>query len=850
MSSHIIKLPQLSLILLVGASGCGKSTFARKYFKPTEVLSSDYCRALVSDNENNQKATKDAFDVLYYIAEKRLKAGLLTVIDATNVQKESRNGLVALAKRFHLLPVSIVFNIDPDICHERNKTRADRDFGSHVVRNQYNQLQRSLKNLRKKEGFAHVYVLNSVEEIESTMIERQPLWNNKAHEKGPFDIIGDVHGCFDELKTLLIKLGYEINFNSGYHVSHAAHRKIIFVGDLVDRGPNSPEVLRLAMDMVESGIAFCVNGNHDEKLKRKLMGRDVKIAHGLERTLSQLENESEDFKIKLSKFLDGFISHYVFDDGKLAVAHAGLKEEYIGRGSARIRDFCMYGETSGEIDGFGFPVRYPWEKDYRGDTIIVYGHTPVPELEWINNTINIDTGCVFGGKLTALRYPEREIVSVNAEKIYYESVKPLANDSTKNNIVDNILNIEDVFGKRIITTQLHNNVTIREENSIAALETMSRFAIDPRWLIYLPPTMSPTETSKNPDLLEHPDEAITYYHKRSVTQLICQEKHMGSRAIVIVCKNNQTARKRFSITNDSIGICYTRTGRNFFQKIELEYDFLERMQQAIGKSGLWEELNTDWLCLDCEIMPWSAKAQALLEQQYAPVAAAAEVALPNINDLLSQAIKREIPGTDALLKKFNLRLDMIKAYRNAYRRYCWPVESLDDYKLAPFHILAFENGFNLNKDHLWHLKIIDQLYEADRNLFKKTDFRLIDTNDKTSWKQAVDWWMELVNSGGEGIVIKPLSFTVKTTDGLIQPGIKCRGREYLRIIYGPEYSASENIERLRMRDLRLKRSLALREYALGYEALNLFVNRAPLYKVHEAIFGVLALESEPVDPRF
>jgi len=703
--------------------------------------------------------------------------------------------------------------------------------------------------LRKREGFAHVHVFNSVEEADLATLERQPLWNNKKHENGPFDIIGDVHGCFDELKLLLIKLGYEINCDNGYKISHPDNRKVIFLGDLVDRGPNSPEVLRMAMDMIASGIAYCVNGNHDEKLKRKLMGRDVKIAHGLERTLSQLECESDNFKMIISKFLDGLISHYVFDNGKLAVAHAGLKEDYIGRGSAKIREFCMYGETSGEIDEFGFPVRYPWAKDYRGEAMIVYGHTPVPEPEWVNNTINIDTGCVFGGKLTALRYPEKELVSVNAEKVYYQSVKPLIGDSNKKNIVDNILDIEDVIGKRIISTQIHNNVTIREENSIAALETMSRFAIDPRWLIYLPPTMSPTETSKIPDLLEHPNEAIAYYHKRSINQLICQEKHMGSRAIVVVCKNNAVARKRFGIANDSIGACYTRTGRAFFQNSKLEYEFLERIQLSITNAKLWDELNTDWLCLDSEIMPWSAKAQGLLEQQYAPVAAAAEVSLPNISNLISQAIKRDIQGMDTLLNKFDLRLDMIKSYRAAYRNYCWPVESLEDYKLAPFHVLAYESGFNLNKDHLWHLDIINKLHDADKNLYKKTDYRLVNTDDEASRQEAVNWWTELTNAGGEGIVVKPLNFTVKTANGLLQPGIKCRGREYLRIIYGPEYSAAMNMERLRKRDLRVKRSLALREYALGYEALNHFVNRVPLFKVHECVFGVLALESEPVDPR-
>ncbi len=500
MTDNLIKIPELSVVMLVGPSGCGKSSFARKHFKATEIISSDYCRALVSDDENDQAATKDAFEILHFIASKRLTAGKLVVVDATNVQPEARKSLVDLARKHHVIPVAIVLNLPRELCHERNQSRPDRQFGKHVVWNQSDQLRRSLKSLRK-EGLSQVYILNSVEEVNNVTIERNPLWNNLKTEKGPFDLIGDIHGCFDELHALLVKLGYHVQKGDKYTVTHPEGRKVIFVGDLVDRGPKTPEVLRIVMDMVESGAAFCVNGNHDDKLKRKLQGRDVKVAHGLAESLAQLESEPQEFKDKAIKFLDGLISHYVLDDEKLAVAHAGLRQEYIGRGSPRIREFCMYGETTGEIDEFGLPVRYPWARDYRGSTMIVYGHTPIPEVEWLNNTINIDTECVFGGKLTALRYPKKEIVSVQAEQVYSEPIKPL-NHEAESRSRDDILDIDDVIGKRIVATSLHHNITIREENAIAALEVMSRFAVDPRWLIYLPPTMSPTETSKEEGLLE------------------------------------------------------------------------------------------------------------------------------------------------------------------------------------------------------------------------------------------------------------------------------------------------------------------------------------------------------------
>ncbi len=204
-----INLPKLSLVLMVGASGSGKSTFARKHFLPTEVLSSDNCRGLVSDNPNNQDVTREAFEVLRFIAAKRLELGRLTVIDATNVQAESRKPLVELARQYHCLPVAIVLNLPERVCHARNAVRLDRAFGPHVVRNQSSQLRRSIRMLRK-EGFRHVFVLDSPEAIDAVTIERVPLWNDRTGESGPFDIIGDVHGCAGELEVLLNKLGYEI----------------------------------------------------------------------------------------------------------------------------------------------------------------------------------------------------------------------------------------------------------------------------------------------------------------------------------------------------------------------------------------------------------------------------------------------------------------------------------------------------------------------------------------------------------------------------------------------------------------------------------------------------------------
>ncbi|MCG3125493.1 MAG: Bis(5'-nucleosyl)-tetraphosphatase, symmetrical [Phycisphaerae bacterium] len=1118
-----IAIPELALVVLVGPSGSGKSTFARRHFKPTEVLSSDNCRALVSDDENDLSATGDAFDILHYVAAKRLAAGRLTVIDATSVKPEDRKPLVQLARDYHCLPVAIVFDVGAGICAERNAQRQDRsNLRSELIRNQQSAMRRGLRFLRK-EGFRHVYRLETPEEVDAAIIQREPLWNNLRHDHGPFDIIGDVHGCFDELVELLGRLGYAVaerheaaqprsheesheatqprslgegdaptgaavasalrghapsarpddaqtppvasalrghapsarpddaqtppvasalRGHAGFHITPPPGRKAVFLGDLVDRGPGIPQVLRLVMSMVADGVALCVPGNHDVKLMRKLRGKDVQITHGLAESLAQLEAESPEFRQQAADFIDELVSHYVLDDGRLVVAHAGMKAEMQGRGSGKVREFALYGETTGETDEFGLPVRYNWAAEYRGQATVVYGHTPVPEPEWLNRTINIDTGCVFGGRLTALRYPELERVSVSARRVYAEPRKPFlgrefgtrrdgityaprtgacaviraddgrvaimrtpmgdflpgggadpgetAEQTLRREVLeecgcdvrigreigqaaeyvdsrdagpvrkqiaffeaalgerirqpsepdhqlvwldavdaargmaheshawairevtnpvspvptgacsnaglpvqhayDDVLDLADLLGKRIISTRLHRSVIISAERGAAALEVMSRFAANPKWLIYLPPTMSPCETSQEPDRLEHPRDAFAYYRDHGQPRVVCQEKHMGSRAVVIVCRQASVARRRFGVVEDGRGIVYTRTGRRFFDDPAHETELLNRVDAALIASGLWDDLQTDWICLDCELMPWSAKAKALLQEQYAAVGAASRAALADAALLLDRAhagatppttepvrgpcpdsagpagassacpglagsAGEAPPGSDrpaplsALRDRIRQRALLVDRYVLAYQQYCWSVASIADLKVAPFHILATEGRVYADRDHAWHMNTLAQLCAAGDGVLLATPFRVVDVTDARSEGAGVEWWTEVTARGGEGMVVKPYDFVARGPRGLIQPAIKCRGREYLRIIYGPEYTLPEHLERLRARALNRKRALALSEFALGIEALDRFVRREPLRRTHECVFGILALESEPVDPR-
>ncbi|MFD7990263.1 polynucleotide kinase-phosphatase [Streptomyces mexicanus] len=838
---RVLPVTDLSLVVLVGATGSGKSTFARRHFKPTEVISSDFCRGLVSDDENDQSATRDAFDVLHYIAGKRLAAGRRTVVDATSVQQDARRQLIDLARAHDVLPIAIVLDVPEEVCAARNAARTDRaDLPRRVIQRHIRELRRSLRHL-EREGFRKVHVLRGVEEIDRATVVTEKRFNDLTHLTGPFDIIGDVHGCSTELEALLGKLGYVDGV-------HPEGRTAVFVGDLVDRGPDTPGVLRRVMAMVRSGHALCVPGNHENKYGRYLKGRKVQPTHGLAETIAQMEGESEEFRQEVRAFIDGLVSHYLLDGGRLVVCHAGLPEKYHGRTSGRVRSHALYGDTTGETDEFGLPVRYPWAEDYRGRAAVVYGHTPVPQATWVNNTICLDTGVVFGGRLTALRWPERELVDVPAERVWYEPARPLRTEAPGGHD-GRPLDLGDVHGRRSVETRHAGRVAVREDNAAAALEVMSRFAIDPRLLPYLPPTMAPTPTSRVEGYLEHPLEAFEQYRQDGVARVVCEEKHMGSRAVALVCRDADVARDRFGVEGPT-GSLYTRTGRSFTDDPALTEQILGRLRTAADDAGLWAELDTDWLLLDAELMPWSLKASGLLRSQYAAVGAAAGAVFPGALAALEGAAARGIDVT-GLLDRQRERASAAAAFTAAYRRYCWPTDGLDGVRLAPFQILAVQGRSLAGLPHDRQLALIDRLVEHDGSGMLQTTRRLyVDTGEAESVRAGVDWWLEMTGRGGEGMVVKPVGALVRTEQGrLVQPGIKCRGREYLRIIYGPEYTRPDHLARLRQRSLHHKRSLAIREYALGLEALARLADGEPLWRVHEAVFGVLALESEPVDPR-
>lgn len=379
-----IALPEFCLIILKGAPLPLLSAFAERHFASDAIV--------------NEQAL-DAEIVL----GQRLAHRKLVALPFSGSAQIAQSDALALAKKYH----AAAFSIDLSAHGEATDCVSHHD---------------------KAHRFHAIYDVPREVALESVAIDLHRIPGDKRDETGGFDIVGDVHGCADELEDLLGALGYRLDWTNGatkdVRITPPRGRRLVLAGDLVDRGPRTPDVLRIAMAACEQGVGFCVPGNHDAKFLRWMLGRDVKLNHGLGQSAEQMALETQDFHDRVRTFISGLDLYFWCDEGRLLISHAGIREDFIGRLSKRIRRFCLYGDTSGEKDETGLPIRYHWAAHYQGPVTLVYGHTPVATADWVNNTLCVDTGCCFGGKLTALRWPEREILSVPARAQYTPPRRP------------------------------------------------------------------------------------------------------------------------------------------------------------------------------------------------------------------------------------------------------------------------------------------------------------------------------------------------------------------------------------------------------------------------------------------
>ncbi|MDI2588380.1 polynucleotide kinase-phosphatase [Psychrobacillus sp. NEAU-3TGS] len=858
-----ITLPNAGIVLLVGVSNSGKTTLLNKWIDEqlilsSEVISSDEYRAVVGDTEFIQWAerprdeadslsddyhalSREAFRLLDYALEARCRLNKLTFVDATHLYAEDRKHYIGLAKRHHVPITAIVLDIPQEILLERDALRKN-PRGKKRVKQQFQNWKRELRFI-KKEGFKSVYFIREDDDIDLIRKEN-PLLVEVG--KG-IDIIGDVHGCYDELMSLLLQMGYEQNEEELY--IHPEGRKFMSVGDIMSRGPESLKTMQFFQRHVEQGLAYMTDSNHGWKIARWLDGRNVELKHGDEKVAQEFEqyekehgsSKVEELKETLKKFLLKAPSHYVLEKNGVKTAvctHAGIKDEYIGKQSTTIQDFCRYGDTE-EINTDGKPIRKDWYVHHKGSLTIVWGHDPKPQPLRINNTINIDQGVAFGGRLTAMRYPEQQFVSVKALKDYSgTSDNPLKKWEIERLIPPNIEKF--INGYSVQTEQL-GEVKIHGNIAKSAIDTVSHYTVPIEQLLYIPPTMSPTPSvSALLDYLEHPKEAIEYYRNHGVETMVAEKKHMGSRAVLLLFKNQAVAKKEIGFEID--GVIYTRTGRRFFDRLT-EQEVVRKLTEELTHKRYFEKYQTDYVLLDAEIMPWNLKAKELISSQYAHVS---ENALLDRKKIVEKLKSANDINVENWIREYDEKLNNAEIFKEVFQKYCWDIEETEAIQIAPFHVMAHSEETFFHKPHTWHMEM-NKEFAKDSSLFVTTEFKII--SDSNSEKEVIAWWEEMTKEGHEGIVIKPEIFTSTFKGRLIQPAIKVRGRKYLHIIYGMDYLSPENLKRLKNRNTGKKQKLALKEFSLGLEGIRRFVDGESIERVHECVLATLALESDPVDPR-
>ncbi|KWX80129.1 polynucleotide kinase-phosphatase [Paenibacillus jilunlii] len=862
---RVIPFPHGGIVVLVGPSNSGKTTLLRRLVQEgvllqTEIVSSDDYRTLVGDVEyidwkgrpreeadilygDYQLLSNLAFEAMNTVVSMRCRLGKLTVVDATHLQPEYRRKYIDLAAGHDLPCAAWILDLPEQTLLERDKSR-DQPRGRQRVKQQFVQFKRSLRGLRD-EGFDFTYMLKETESVQFIR-KKNPLL---AEIGAGVDVIGDIHGCYDEMLELLGRLGYTPDDAGLYR--HPDGRTLISVGDVMSRGPKSLDTMRFWKKHCDAGTARMIDSNHGWKIARYLSGRQVTLGHGDENIAAELAQlaleaggeEADALREELKQFLLSAPSHLVLcREGvrRVVVAHAGIRDEYIGKQSKRIQDFCRYGDTDG-LDATGAPVRKEWYVEHESGELIVWGHDPRPYPTVVKNTVNIDQGAVFGGSLTAYRYPEQKFVSVKAYQDYARDPdSPLIRWERGRFSPPNLRKLVEGYS---VMTDAYGEISVRGEFVKAAIDTVSHFTIPMEELVYIPPTMSPAPAvSADEAYLEHPREAIAYYRSQGVKTMVAEKKHMGSRAVLLLFRDEAAAVPY--VGRPTLGTVYTRTGRAFFGK-DTETEVLSRLSSDLHQAGYWARYDTDLLLLDAEIIPWNLKARELIATQYAHVA---EAAAMDREQLLGKLREAENAGRDVSgwVQEMEGKLKNARVFREAFQQYCWDTSGLDGVRIAPFHTLAHSGRTFFDQSHLWHMEHGRELAGVSP-LFMETEFRTV--TSEADEADVIRWWEELTEDGHEGIVIKPETFIVRSGKGLIQPAIKVRGRKYLHIIYGMDYLQPDNLARLKLRKTGKKERHALMECALSVESVERFIRKEPLERMHECVLAALSLESDPVDPR-
>jgi polynucleotide kinase-phosphatase len=879
-----IKLKHNEILILSGTSSSGKSTLASAHFKSSQVLSSDFFRTMVSDEsvtkkmpekvdvdqdyerferiifQEYKKISEDAFDLLKETLKKRAKNNRLTVIDATSLYAEDIQAYAKIAKENHV-PISIVFLNIPYKQVIENDAKRENARGNQRIKRQQ-QLLKRLMNQKKSLDKAGIREIYDIQSLDNVHIEIENPQNIISIDKG-IDIIGDGHGLLQTRIQLFKKAGYVLGEDGLFR--HPNGRKIVYVNDETSRGFLSSDEIKygrypsIAMmvsmkEHVEANLAYAVDSNHNYKIWRWLEGRNVTLAHGDEKVEEEFEAFAQEFgeektlllKKELAAFLKSLPSHVIIEDRgfhRAVVTHAGIKDDMIGKFSREIRDFCRFGPTDG-LEDSGKPKRLDWTKEHKNGQLIIWGHEPHPNVTLENDTINVDTGGFCGHYLSMLRYPEMDILQEKNDISFVEDENnPILKQKKKRFEFPNLSRL--LYGFDLQTS--FGTFRAGAKNVQSVIESVSTRMAPFEEVFYVPPTMSPTpKTSSLDDFLEHPQEAFDYYKNQGITRLVCEKKHMGSRAYITLFKNKQVGERYFN--RPSLGSILSRNNIKFFKKEEEEI-VLTKLNEDL--QPYFDEMNTDLLVIDAEILPWNLKASGLITKQYGLTSnAAIHKRKTHVERLLSFQETRSINIQDEIDQAKHL-LENAEKFHKAFTYYCWDndVRKLEGIKIAPFHILAFSHKTNFDENHVWHMVQGIRLAELS-DLMMQTEHKVLDLNDEHAVKEITRWWLEMTAEGHEGMVIKPLDFiSYNQHEDIIQPAIKVRGREYLRIIYGMDYLDEENLSIIKKRSASKKMKNALNEFKLSMESIQRFIDQESISRIHECVVASLSYENEKLDPR-
>ncbi|MNB99974.1 Bis(5'-nucleosyl)-tetraphosphatase PrpE [asymmetrical] [compost metagenome] len=880
-----MKFRSNEIIVLAGPNSTGKTTFAKTRFATHGgVLSSDDFRMMISDMnwvftdqtvKNNDKdqgrfdkvdkaefkqLSEEAFNMLRQTLNTRAKLNRLTVIDATNINMDDIKSYSAIARKNNV-PISIVFfNLPIEKTLEFNESNINNNSDK-KIKNQYRVMKDMIKNKRKLNdvGISSIYEITTSNFNEIKIkIEEQKLYITIGNG---LDVMGDGHGLLESRINLIEKAGY-IKDEAGIY-RHPEGRKLVYLNDETGKASQPlenveygqyPSIAMAVMMMkhVKANAAYAVDSNHNYKLWRYLEGRNVKMLHGDEIVVEEFtkfeeeygKEKTEELKQELRIFLKSLPSHLVVLDRciqRAVIVHAGIEDDMIGKDSMGVRDFCRFGPTNGEKED-GTPNRLDWTQNHKNGMLIIWGHDPqiIPSVK--KDTINIDQGGFCGHYLTMLRYPEMEIVQEKVDKSYVKDdenpiMKKMANRFDAPEIEKYLSDFE-------VTTK-HGKVDVWHQYAQEAIENISTRTVPIEELIYVAPTMSPTpKTSKLDEYLEHPNEAFEYYSNKGTKKVIVQKKHMGSRALVTLFKNKSIGKVYFG--KETLGTIASRNNIRFFDS-EQETKIVEQL--VFDLKDYFEEQNTTMIVMDCEILPWNLKASGLIKNQYGLTATSAVYSRQEHLKTLHQFHQNRDIDVALEIDKATEDVNNALAFQKAFSNYCWDTEGLTGVQIAPFHILAFSEKSNFDMNHEWHMEQSIRMAKLS-SLVISTPYMIINLDNENEIKEATDWWIENTNEGHEGFVVKPIDFIAKDEFGnLIQPAIKVRGKEYLRIIYGMDYLEPYNLIRLKKRSAGKKMEHAIKQFMLSIESVERFVAKEQVDRIHECIVASLSIDSDYVDPR-